>query len=146
MFTRVTLTATEGPLKGEEFSFRDHTVCTVGRAPDCLLRLPGSADLMASRRHCVLAIDPPTVRIRDLGSRNGTFVNGVKIGQRYEDPFGPPYFATPHEWVLHDGDCIRVGESIFVLTIREAASVEEGQEEGLAEPRRTADSGNLVCC
>ena len=39
---------------------------------------PGYADV--SRHHCLLHIDPPAVWVRDLGSRNGTRVNGTQIG------------------------------------------------------------------
>ncbi|KYC36281.1 hypothetical protein WA1_52005 [Scytonema hofmannii PCC 7110] len=35
-----------------------------------------------SRYHCLLDINPPDIRVRDFGSRNGTYVNGKKIGQR----------------------------------------------------------------
>ncbi|MEA5620595.1 FHA domain-containing protein, partial [Cronbergia sp. UHCC 0137] len=30
-------------------------------------------------------MNPPNIRIRDLGSLNGTYVNGQKIGQRQRD-------------------------------------------------------------
>ena len=48
----------------------------VGREEDCHLR-PNS-DLV-SRHHCVFTVDDFTVRLRDLGSTNGTFVNGERI-------------------------------------------------------------------
>jgi pSer/pThr/pTyr-binding forkhead associated (FHA) protein len=48
----------------------------IGRAPDCHLR-PDSDRI--SRHHCVLLIEEGRVVVRDLGSRNGTFVNGEKI-------------------------------------------------------------------
>jgi pSer/pThr/pTyr-binding forkhead associated (FHA) protein len=35
-----------------------------------------------SRYHCLLDINSPDIRVRDLGSLNGTIVNGKKIGQR----------------------------------------------------------------
>ena len=44
----------------------------IGREQDCHLR-PNS-ELM-SRHHCVFAVDDFSVRVRDLGSTNGTFVN-----------------------------------------------------------------------
>jgi len=36
----------------------------------------------------LLDINPPDIRVRDFGSKNGTFVNGEKIGQReaYQTP------------------------------------------------------------
>ena len=48
----------------------------VGREQDCHLR-PNS-DLV-SRHHCVFSIDDYAVRLRDLGSTNGTLVNGKNI-------------------------------------------------------------------
>jgi pSer/pThr/pTyr-binding forkhead associated (FHA) protein len=96
MNAKIILTATWGPLKGQEFVFTDRLTCTVGRSEDCLVRIGGDAiNLTVSRRHCLLAIDPPVARVRDLGSLNGTFVNGRKIGQREKDT--PSREAVPPE-------------------------------------------------
>lgn len=52
----------------------------VGRDPTCEVRLTGAG---VSRRHCQLVRGASGYVIEDLGSSNGTFVNGVKIeGQR----------------------------------------------------------------
>jgi pSer/pThr/pTyr-binding forkhead associated (FHA) protein len=52
----------------------------IGRAEDCQIR-PGS-DLI-SRHHCVLIVDENYVGVRDLGSKNGTFVNAEQVvGER----------------------------------------------------------------
>lgn len=48
----------------------------IGREPDCQLRLNNDR---VSRHHCVIVIDEFTVRIRDLESCNGTFVNDVRL-------------------------------------------------------------------
>ncbi|MEX0715762.1 MAG: FHA domain-containing protein [Planctomycetaceae bacterium] len=48
----------------------------IGREPDCQLR-PKSE--LVSRHHCAFAIDEYVLRVRDLGSTNGTFVNGERI-------------------------------------------------------------------
>jgi pSer/pThr/pTyr-binding forkhead associated (FHA) protein len=72
-----------------------------------------------SRHHCLLDIDPPRIRVRDLGSRNGTFVNGQKIGQR-------PTGKTPEEVDLYEstdrevgnGDEIQIGHTIVQVVIR----------------------------
>jgi pSer/pThr/pTyr-binding forkhead associated (FHA) protein len=48
----------------------------VGRETDCDLRPVGE---FVSRHHCALAFDGFTLRILDLGSKNGTFVNGHRI-------------------------------------------------------------------
>ena len=48
----------------------------IGREEDCHLR-PNS-DLV-SRHHCVFLVDEYGVRLRDLGSTNGTFINGERL-------------------------------------------------------------------
>jgi len=48
----------------------------IGRESDCQLR-PNSE--LVSRHHCVFSIDEYAVRLRDLGSTNGTTVNGERI-------------------------------------------------------------------
>src|SRR5690606_37958339 len=64
-------------------------------AEDCQLR-PGS-DLI-SRHHCVILVDEGYVGVRDLGSKNGTFVNGdAVIGERE----------------LQAGDQLKVGPLLF---------------------------------
>jgi pSer/pThr/pTyr-binding forkhead associated (FHA) protein len=88
------LVITKGPGVG-----RDHAVateCVVGRATDAdfVLEDPG-----ASRRHLRVSRDGDGYVVEDLGSRNGTIVNGARI-QRH---------------ALADGDLLRVGgtEMIF---------------------------------
>jgi pSer/pThr/pTyr-binding forkhead associated (FHA) protein len=49
---------------------------SIGRRDDCTLRIP----LMGvSRKHCELTVSERSVRVKDLGSSNGTFVNGRKV-------------------------------------------------------------------
>lgn len=64
-----------GPFVGQTLLI-DRAKYIVGREPDCHLR-PDSEFI--SRHHCVLLLDEFTLRIRDLGSKNGTFVNGRRI-------------------------------------------------------------------
>src|SRR6516162_9016471 len=111
MPVRITLTITEGVLKGEEYFFHDSAQWVLGRSPDCDIALP--MDLLhrdISRHHCAFEIDPPTVRVRDLNSLNGTYVNGAKIEQR---PKTLAWGESEHEWGTHelrDGDEVRVGD------------------------------------
>ncbi len=107
----VTLTFTEGPLAGKCVHFHDRTLCTIGRSRECYLQLPNdTANITVSRHHCMLDIDPPEVRIRDLGSLNGTFLNGTLIGQRDRQK---PVTEDETEIILQDGDEIRVGSTAF---------------------------------
>ena len=48
----------------------------MGRQADCGIVLP---EKTVSRYHCLLDINPPTVKLQDFGSLNGTFLNDVKI-------------------------------------------------------------------
>src|SRR5262245_32073579 len=86
-----------------EYSFSERRVCLIGRGPDCDLQLPSEEDYMVvSRHHCRLEIDPPHVRVRDLGSRNGTRINGMQIG--HPDKWSSPRPKVLMEYELHNGD------------------------------------------
>src|SRR3977135_495972 len=50
----------------------------LGRSPSCDIPLE---DSKVSRRHARIAIEQGTARVSDLGSRNGTVVNGEKIAR-----------------------------------------------------------------
>ena len=75
---------------------------TLGRDPDCAIVLPGHD---VSRRHAETRRAGVVPFVRDLGSRNGTWVNGVRIEER---PLGPNDVLRVGEWVgivveLRDG-------------------------------------------
>jgi pSer/pThr/pTyr-binding forkhead associated (FHA) protein len=63
-------------LDGRGHILLDHVLVVVGRHPDSDARIDSSR---VSRKHCCLAIDRDGVLVRDLGSRNGTRINGRKI-------------------------------------------------------------------
>lgn len=71
----------------------------IGRGEEAQLR-PNS-DLI-SRRHCSIRIAGSTVTVEDLGSRNGTFINGQKLAGPYE---------------AKSGDILRVGQLQFEMGI-----------------------------
>ncbi len=75
----------------------------IGREQDCHLR-PNS-DLV-SRHHCVFTLDDFALRLRDLGSTNGTLVNGERIQGQV---------------VLKAGDHVSVGKLSFEIVISEVA-------------------------
>jgi pSer/pThr/pTyr-binding forkhead associated (FHA) protein len=70
---------------------------TVGRAPECELRLD---DTYASQQHARLFARNNSWFVEDLGSTNGTFVNEQKL-------------AAPA--MLQPGDKVRVGQTIMEL-------------------------------
>ena len=119
MNARVTLTVVQGVQPGREYDFDGRMICTVGRAGDCSLQLPNDfIHLDVSRHHCLLDVDPPHVRVRDLGSRNGTYVNGEKIGQRPSDTSPEEADLSQFEaYDLKDGDVIRVGNAVLLVGV-----------------------------
>ena len=133
MAARVTLKATAGPLAGRVFSYDRHDTFLFGRSPDCHAELAAN-DTTASRHHFLLEVNPPNARLRDLGSLNGTHVNGQKHGGRgrQESPEEAARRKLP-EVDLHDGDHIRVGATVFEVAIegrRSTAPAELPGEDG----------------
>ncbi len=68
----------------------------VGRGQDAQFRLP---DTGVSRRHVEITWDGQNAMLADLGSTNGTTVNGTPV----------------QSWQLVDGDVVRVGQSRLVF-------------------------------
>ncbi|MBX3277993.1 MAG: sigma 54-interacting transcriptional regulator [Acidobacteria bacterium] len=95
------LIALSGPLRGSVFALGEDPL-TIGREQSNRVRPEG--DLSVSRQHCRIEVQGDEVRARDLGSYNGTFVNGVPIAERR----------------LSDGDRLLIGESCFLFLTREA--------------------------
>jgi S1-C subfamily serine protease len=52
---------------------------TIGRHPQCELQFDADRDLDVSSRHAAVALDGVMYVLRDLGSTNGTFVNGKRL-------------------------------------------------------------------
>jgi pSer/pThr/pTyr-binding forkhead associated (FHA) protein len=67
----------------------------IGRGPDCDLRLPATE---ISRHHCIIRLMAGEASVIDLGSSNGTFVNGQR---------------TRSQATLQSGDQLQVGEFVF---------------------------------
>ena len=84
---------------GERKSFsitRDVTV--MGRREDCDFRIP-LGDI--SRKHCRLIKEENVLKVEDLGSSNGTYVNGKRI----------------HESQVQAGDTLQIGPCVFVAQL-----------------------------
>jgi diguanylate cyclase (GGDEF)-like protein len=73
-----------------------HDRTVVGRSPEAQIRL---RDDGISRAHAELLVEDGRVRVRDLGSTNGTFLNGERADARE----------------LRDGDKLSVGEATLLL-------------------------------
>lgn len=73
------LLAISGPLQGKELLI-DKEVFTIGSAPHNDLVLEDST---VSRRHCEIQLLPDGYVIRDLGSTNGTIVQGIRVTQAF---------------------------------------------------------------
>jgi serine/threonine-protein kinase len=74
---RVALEVIAGPHRGARFTFDRHETFLVGRAPAANLQLLD--DPYFSRHHFLLEVNPPSCYLRDLGSCNGTLVNGRQV-------------------------------------------------------------------
>ena len=119
MMAQVIFKAMRIPSSSEEFVFTGKTHRVVGRASGCALCTHGE-NLAVSRYHCLLDIDAPKAWVEDLGSLNGTFVNGECIGRRDRGcpaEGGGPQKAPPR--LLADGDELRMGGTAFAVVIDE---------------------------
>jgi pSer/pThr/pTyr-binding forkhead associated (FHA) protein len=143
----VSLVVTEGPLRGQRFEFTDHDTFVFGRAPDCHARL-SPQDASASRHHFVLELNPPQARLHDLGSLNGTHVNGVRHGGRRPDESPEQAARRPAAEVdLNDGDLIRVGATTIRVTIPPPATCSDcGRPIADDERGRCAWVGGTYLC
>ncbi len=122
MAGKITLTITAGTQQGEApFVFDQHDTLLVGRLDDCGVCIP--KDDQVSRHHFIMEVNPPDIRVRDLGSRNGTYINDVKYGgrERNETPEQGAEKQFP-QLDLHDGDVVRVGKTIIKVKIEQAAN------------------------
>ncbi|MEJ0000064.1 MAG: FHA domain-containing serine/threonine-protein kinase [Verrucomicrobiota bacterium] len=129
---KVTLTVTKGPNKGSVFEFTEHDTFIFGRLEDCHARIPDDNEL--SRHHFILEVSPPHASLRDLGSLNGTHVNGKKCGGR-EDGETPEEGAKRQYPIIEirDGTKIDVGKSSIAVAIqqpKQKAVIEPGLEAG----------------
>src|SRR5215510_14118899 len=93
------LISISGPLEGTIFSITDAEV-TIGRGPSNSICI---ADPLLSRQHCRITREGDVFNLQDLGSFNGTFVNGVPIKEQ----------AIAHR------DLIKTGDSILLFICHE---------------------------
>lgn len=113
------LTALGGELKGKSFPI--HGIITLGRSNKCEININ---DEYMSRRHAELSIKGGVLRIIDLDSSNGTFVNGQKVAEK----------------ALKPGDRIAFDQNIFLVAGPSNAKVADDDDGEEATVFRAAPS------
>jgi len=107
--------------RGVRLRIRDGET-VIGRGVGCELHID---DPTSSRRHAAVELRDGRLTVRDLGSRNGTFLNGDRVqGQKS----------------LEKGDRLLVGESLFTVGVAE----EDAEKGRLGLPSSVADGLALV--
>jgi GAF domain-containing protein len=98
----------KGPMRGHSFELKDDTTL-IGRGPESDIRI---ADASISRKHAKITRDGDRFLIEDLGSQNGTWIDGERI--------------KPHTpWPIEEGLLIVMGDILVGLG-------KDFTEEGLA--------------
>ena len=121
----VRLKVLRGASAGKEVAIRGPRFF-IGRSEECNLRANSDA---ISRKHCAIVIEDQDVTIRDLGSRNGTYVNGSRIEGVQK---------------LQMGDQLRVGPLEFLVTHTEKAVVEQTKPAADLEDANDDEMAGLV--
>ena len=111
------LLARSGPLAGRRFELEDPEV-VLGRENAAI----ALADEETSRRHAAIRVIAGTVVIEDLGSTNGTFVDGRRIETATE---------------LVGGETIQLGQSTFEVEVEPAPDPGATRVAGRPDPDRT---------
>ena len=102
-----------GKQQGKRLRLPPDAEILIGRDEDCQIRL-ASSDV--SRHHCVIRQTPEGMVARDLGSRNGSYLNEVLIEE---------------EALLQPGDLLRIGPIVFqVPGAKTGLSTPAGHAEG----------------
>src|SRR6185295_10945475 len=101
---QVDLRVLAGPYHGRVFCFTQTDTFLIGRSNDAHLCL--TDDKFFSRHHCLLEITPPHCFLRDLGSTNGTFVNGKRVTEAF----------------LENGAQIQGGETVLLVEVSASAT------------------------
>lgn len=103
----VRLLVTNSKANVKKVVLRGDTV--IGRSSDCNLRI---ASQEVSRQHCSILVTENQVRLRDLGSANGTYLNGERIKAHIDVPLptgselevGNVRFVVEHDAPLPSGE------------------------------------------
>src|SRR5215831_9240074 len=99
-YMKVKLRIVQGRPEGKSMLF-PHGEYVFGRGTECHVR-PNSD--WVSRQHCLLRVTAAGAFLRDLGSRNGTLVNGARLMKERD---------------LQDGDQLQVGPLLFEVQLED---------------------------
>jgi hypothetical protein len=124
--TQYALRFISGKYQGGEFPLRMEREIVIGRSSDLDMVL---VEDMVSRKHAKISTASKEIVISDMGSTNGTFVNGEKVKKQR----------------LKEGDRILIGTSIIKL-VAVASDAQPSEAEARARlesnaQRRSAQSG-----
>lgn len=129
---RVEISVVAGPVKGRNFIFDRPSSCVFGRSAEAHISVP---DAFISRRHFALNIAPSECKLRDLDSKNGVVVNGIRYGGQIPANHGIKQ-APINEVRLRDGDEIIVGTTKLIVNIRrEEPSLADSAPQPAAKDR-----------
>ncbi len=112
-----------GPLQGHEYPLTVGQITTIGRAPTNRIAVP---DEVCSRNHCEIFHSAGRWLVRDLGSRNGTRVEGEYIQS---------------DWVLQTGHQIQLGATVLCY---QPAAEAPGETTALRDPLESETVTNFV--
>lgn len=97
------LIAVAGPVEGQSWMIQGDSFIGRDRSNQLWVN-----DVLVSRKHSLIKQEGEQFTISDLGSHNGTFVNGIPIEQR----------------TLSHGDSITIGDSTFIFILNEDAGAQ----------------------
>lgn len=126
----IRLKVTGGPHLGKEYPFDQHDSFIVGRGRQAHFQLAHD-DRYFSRVHFMVEVNPPLCRLVDLGSRNGTKVNGQRV--------------TTID--LKDGDVIAAGKTaiqVFVVSEPQESAPTDTASSPLDLPTAIFQSGTTA--
>ena len=123
----VILEAVSGPIAGRRIEVRAGTILRVGRTAKADYAL--GEDSYLSGQHIAIENDGSEARARDLGSSNGTFVNGERVVS---------------ENVLCEGDSLTAGGSTFNIHIEANAPAKESPSRASTLPTDSFPSTSRI--
>jgi hypothetical protein len=119
------LIAQTGELNGQRWTL-DRVDLTIGRSPECEFTIP---DRQVSREHARVTCEADGYYLEDLGSKNGTYLNGAQISGKV---------------ILQDGDLIQIALALKLAFLGTEAtiplSLSEAARMGLGRLRMDPDA------